>query len=281
MANESTYTGISAVVNSIYEVAFLTAREQSIMPGRVTVFSDTGSSTPRVWTQYSGGTIATVTEATDMSAQAFTHAAAGTLTPAQYGAQYFLTDQRLASDWAAARNDAGTDLGQLLGVHVDTNLCGTAIFAGFTGGTVGTAGGTLTWANIMRANAYLRAAKAPFPYNVVLRPEQWYYLASASSGVPTLMVSDSILENIAREFYVGSWGGMDFFIDANITSGTAAYGGMFSRQAVALDNRRAFRLETQRDASRGGGGWELNATMIYAYGLYRPTFGVGMIGTSA
>ena len=281
MANESTYSDISTVVNSIYEVAFLTSREQSIMQGVVQVFSDTNSSTPRVWTSYTGGTIATVAETTDMSSQAFTHAAAGTLTPAQYGAQYFLTDQRLASDWAAAARDAGTDLGQLLAVHVDSNLAGTAIFQNLTAGTVGTAGGTLTWANIMRANAYLRAANVPFPYNVVLRPEQWYYLASASSGVPTLMVSDSVLENIAREFYVGSWGGMDFFIDANITSGTAAYGAMFNKQAIALDMRRAFRLESERDASRGGGGYELNATMIYAYGVYRPTFGVQMVGTSA
>lgn len=281
MANESSYSDISGVVNSIYEIAFLTAREQSIMPGRVTVFGDTNSSTPRVWTQYTGGTIATVAETDDMSSQAFTHAAAGTLTPAQYGAQYFLTDQRLASDWRGAATDAGTDLGQLLGVHVDTNLCGTAIFKNLTAGTVGTAGGTLTWANIMRANAYLRAALVPFPYSVILRPEHWYYLASATSGVPTLAVSDKILADIAREFYVGSWGGMDFFVDANITSGTAAYGAMFGRQAIALDVRRAFRLENQRDASRGGGGYELNATMIYGYGVYRPTHGVQMVGTSA
>jgi hypothetical protein len=281
MANESTYTGISGVVNPIYEVAFLTAREQSIMPALVSVFNDSTSSTPRIWNSYSGGTIATVTEATDMSSQAFTHAAAGTLTPAQYGAQYFLTDQRIASDWANASLDAGTDLGQLLAVHVDTNLCGTAVFKAFTGGTVGTAGGTLTWTNIMRANAYLKAAHAPFPYSVVLRPEHWYYLASVASGVPTLAVSNELMDSIAREFYVGSWGGMDFFVDANITSGTAAYAGMFSRQGIALDIRRAFRLEGERDASRGGGGYELNATMIYAYGLYRPTFGVGMIGTSA
>ena len=278
MANESTYAGIT--VAAVYETVFLAAREQTVMAPLVTTFSNSTSSTPRIWSTYSGGTIATVTEATDMSAQAFNYSPAGTLTPTQYGAQYFLTDQRIASDIVAAQRDAGTDLGQLLGVHVDTSLSGTAIFSNLTGGTVGSAGGTLTWANVMRASAYLKAARAPFPYYVVLRPEHWYYLASGTA-LPTLVQSNALMDSVAAQFYIGGWGGMEFFVDSNITSGTAAVAAMFNRQAIALDLRRAFRLELQRDASRGGGGVELNATMIYATGVYRPTFGVQMIGTSA
>lgn len=278
MANESTYAGIS--VASIYQTVFLAARQQTIMQPLVTNFGDTQSSVPRIWSTYSGGTVATVTEATDMTAQTFNYSPAGTLTPAQYGTQYFLTDQRIASDIVSAQRDAGLDLGQLLGVHVDTSLSGTAIFGALTAGTVGTAGGTLTWANIMRASAYLKAAKAPFPYYVVLRPEQWYYLASGT-GLPTLMQSANFMNSLAAQFYVGGWGGMEFFVDANIPSGTACIGAMFNSMAIALDVRRAFRLELQRDASRGGGGVELNATMIYAYGVYRPTFGAQLIGTSA
>lgn len=279
MATQADYGSISAVVPSIYEVALLTAREQSVMAGLVRGFGDSSSSTPRIWTSYTGGTIAAVAETDDMASQAFYHSAAGTLTPSQYGAQYFVTDQRVASDWAPVIRDVGTDMGQLLAVHIDANLCGTAIFAGFTGGTVGTAGGTLTWANIMRANAYLRAAYAPFPYSVVLRPEQWYYLASGT--IPDIVKSDPLLNAVYANFYIGSWGGMNFFTDANITSGTAAKAGMFSRDAIALDVRRPFRIETQRDASKGGGGTEFNATLIYAYGLFRKTFGCGLIGTSA
>lgn len=278
MANESTYTSVSGLIASIYEGAWLTAREQSIVRGLVAGYAD-NTSTPRVLASYTGGTIATVTEATDMSAQTFTKAAYGTLTPAQYGAQYFITDQRIDSDPQGVVADASTDLGQLLAVHVDSNL--VSLFSSFTGGTVGTAGGTLTWANVMRANAYLRAQKAAFPYYVVLRPEQWYYLASDATNVPTLAQSDELKGAIADSFYIGGWGGMQFFIDANITSGTAAVGGMFARDAAAIDLRRAFRLESQRDASRGGGGWELNATMIYAYGTKRPLFGAQLIGTSA
>lgn len=278
MANESTYSDISAVINSIWETAFMTAREMGVMQPLVTNFSDTNSSTPRKWTTYTGGTVQTIGETDDMAAQTFTHAAAGTLTPSQFGAQYFLTDQRVNSDWAAASRDAGRDLGQILAVKVDTDLIGN--FAAYTGGTVGTAGGTLTWANIMAAMAKLRANLAPAPYACVLRPEQWYYLVSVASNVPTLFQSDDWKNAFTRDYYVGSFGPVNFFIDANITAGSACTGAMFAKEAQAFDLRRALRIEPQRDASRGGGGWELNATMIYAEGIYRPTMGVKCIGTS-
>lgn len=279
MANESSYSSVSSVINAVWETALLTAREVSIMPKLVRVFGDMNSSTPRKWTQYTGGTVGTILETDDIAAQTFNHAVAGTITPSQIGMAYFLTDQRIASDWRNAQQDAGQDLGQLMAVKVDGDLVGN--FDDFTGGTVGTAGGTLTWANIHRASAYLRAAYAPPPYSCVLRPEQWYYLTSATSGVPTLMQSQTLMDQLGRAFYQASWDGIDFLVDANISSGTAAKGGMFSRDALALDVRRAWRLETQRDASRAGGGYELVSTIIYGQGLYRPTYGCTLIGTSS
>src|SRR5574343_95075 len=130
MANESTYDGIKTVINAVWEAAFMTAREMNVIQPLVTNFTDMN------------GTVQTIAETDDMSAQAFTHAVAGTLTPAQRGAQYFLTDQRIASDWEPASRAAGRDLGEILSVQVDTDLAGN--FASYTGGTVGTAGGTLT-----------------------------------------------------------------------------------------------------------------------------------------
>ena len=278
MANESTYTSMSALVNSIIDTALLTASEQSVMTALVKNWNDSNSSTTRIWASYTGGTVATVTEATDMAAQTFTPAAAGTLTPVVYGTNYFLTDRRINSDPFGARQDAGQDLGRLMAVNVDSHLAG--LFSSLTGGTAGSAGGTVTWANIMRASAYVKTAFGPGPYAVVLHPVQWYYLTAATSGVPTLMQSESIKDSVAGQFYQASFGGMDFFVDANITAGTASVGGMFSRDAIGFDLRQPFRIEPQRDASRGGGGWELNATIEYAYGVYRPTFGCQLIGTA-
>jgi len=51
-----------------------------------------------------------------------------------------------------------------------------------------------------------------------------------------------------------------------------AQGAIFSRDAMAFDIRRGFRLEPDRDPSLRA--TELNATMIYAKGGWRPTHGV-------
>jgi len=279
MANESTYTSMSTLVNAIWETALLTASEQEIMPKLVRVFTGDGLGA-RKWASYTGGTwISNVPEADDLAAQTFTPAVAGTFTPTIQGAQYFLTDARIKSDPFGAQQDAGQDLGRLAAVAKDTDLVG--LFSSFTGGTVGSAGGTLTWANVQRAAAYLRAAFAPGPYMCVLRPEQWYYLTSPTSGVPTLMQDPKFMDILDSDYYAASWSGVNFIIDANITSGTAAYAGMFSRDAMGLDLRKAFGIEPQRDASRSGGGWELNATEWFAYGVFRAKFGVQMIGTSS
>jgi hypothetical protein len=279
MANESTYTGISTLVANIYELALMTAQEGNIVAPFVKSFPMQNGSQPRVWGNYSGGTFASVAESADMSAQAFNAAAAGTATPAVYGQQFFLTNRRIKTDPANAQGDAGQYLGETASAHIDTNL--VSLFSSLTGGTVGTAGGTITWANVFRAQAYLRTNKVPAPYFCVLHPVQWYYLISATSGVPTLMQNTRIAESLIAQFYMGSFGGMNFLSDANITSGTAAMGAMWGRDAMFIDTRQGFQIEPQYDASRSGnGGWELNASMEYAYGLYRPTYGVTMTGTS-
>lgn len=278
MANESTYSDISALIGNIYEGALLAARENDVMSNLVTVYNDPGNSQPRIWANYSGGTFATITEDTDMTAQSFTPSVAGTFTPAIFGSQYFLTDFRISGDTLNVQRDAALHIGGEAGDHIDKNLVG--LFSSFTGGTVGSAGGTLTWANILRAQAYLRTNKVKGRYAVVMHPVQWYYLTSATTGVPTLLQNTQIAENIIGGFYQASFSNLDFFTDANITSGTAAVAGMFGREAAVLDMRRALRIEAQRDASRGGGGFEANATMQYAYGVKCATFGVKMVGTS-
>jgi hypothetical protein len=96
------------------------------------------------------------------------------------------------------------------------------------------------------------------------------------------MQNTALAESIVKNFYQASFGGIDFFVDANITSGTAAVGAMFAKPAIALDMRQPFTINPQWDASySGNGAWEVNASMEYAYGVYRPTFGVQMIGTSS
>lgn len=279
MANESSASSISALINDIYEAALLTAREQSVMLPLVATFGDMQGLASRVRTDYTGGTVVTpLAETTDLSAQTFTPAAGGTITIGQVGAQYFITDLRIESDYNNVMRDAGVDLGQLAAVNIDTALVGD--LGSLTGGTVGTAGGTITWANVFAAITKLRANFAPAPYFGVVRPEHWYFLANTLSAGQSVTNAPDLQNSIARDWYVGTAYGVNWFVDANITAGTAAVGGIFSREAIGFDLRRALRIEAQRDASRGGGGYELNMTCVYGHGVWRPTFGVKMVGTS-
>jgi hypothetical protein len=280
MANESTYTGISTLIANVYQNAMHAAFEGNVISPHINVWQDSDSPAPRIFGSYSGGTFLAVAESADNAAQAFNATSAGTLTPSVYAQMIELTNRRLRAEPGRAQREAGVHLGNTLASAVDTHLAG--LFSTLTGGTVGTAGSTLTWANVFRAQAYMRTNKLGGPYTVVLHPVQWYYLTSVTSGVPTLMQSEAIKDSVVGTFYQASFGGMDFYVDANISSGTAAVGAMFVRDAMVLDVRQPLKLEPQYDAKiSGNGGWELNASMEYAYGLYRPTYGAQLIGTSA
>lgn len=280
MANEATYTGISTLVANVYNNAIHAAVEGNVISPHIEVWQDSDSPAPRVFGSYSGGTFLPVAESADSAAQAFNAASSGTLTPAVYAQMIEMTNRRLRAEPGRAQREAGVHLGNTLASSVDTQLAG--LFSSLTAGTVGTAGGTLTWANVFRAQAYLRTQKLSGPYTCILHPVQWYYLSSAASGVPTLMVSEKIMDSVVGTFYQASFGGIDFFVDANITSGTAAVGAMFARDAMVLDIRQPFKIEPQYFAKiSGNGGWELNASMEYAYGVYQPTHGANMVGTSA
>jgi len=280
MANESTYTGISTLIANVYENAMHAAFEGNVVSPHINIWQDSTSPAPRIFGSYSGGTFLAVAESADSAAQAFNATAGGTATPAVYAQMIELTNRRLRAEPGRATTEAGVHLGNTLAKAVDTHLVG--LFSSLTAGTVGTAGGTLTWGDLFKAQAYVRTQNVPGPYTVIVHPMQWYYLASAASGVPTLMQSDEIKNSVIGTFYQASFGGLDFFVDANITSGTAAVGGMFARQAMFLDIRQPFKVEPQYFAKiSGNGGWEVNGSMEYAYGVYRPLFGAGLIGTSA
>lgn len=275
MANEVQYSSFSSLIPNIYEAALLTLRETSLIAPLVTQWGNPGMQ-PHVFGTTTEGTVQTIAGTSDLTAQAFSGTSSGTITPTIYGAQYFINDTAVSTDGRIAAL-AGQSLGQVLGEKLDVDLCGT--FAGFSG-SVGSAGGTLTWANFMLAIAKLRQNLAPQPYVAVLDPMQWYHLASATSGVPTLGAAPDWMNEFTRQFFMGQYAGVSIIVDANIVKPGNA-GIMMSRQAMVLDTRRAMKISPQRDESRGGGGVELNASMIYGIGIFRPTFGIKLLGTCA
>lgn len=268
----NTYSDISSFVNTVWMDAMLVAREQNVMAGLVTVFNDRDGMALRKNADYSSVTINQIGESDDLASQAFTPSVSQTLTPYEYGAQFFLTDQRLESDIYSVRQDAALELGRGMGSKVDTDLVGS--FDNLTGGTVGAGGTDMSWATFFSAITHMRAAYAPLPYVMVLHPYQWHSLGTAIAPGVTVTNSPAIQDEFVRRFFVGNVAGVDIVLDGNITSGTSTFGAIFSRNAIALDWRRAPRIEPDRDPSRRG--WELNLTAIYASGVWRPAYGVAI-----
>lgn len=274
MASLNPSSDITSFINTVFEASILVARDNNVMTNLVRVFNDRTGVATRQNSQYGGLTVNSIAETDDLVGQAFTPASIATLTPAEAGGQYFLTDTRVESDPFSVRNDAAQDMGLAMATKMETDLIGN--FSSFTGGTVGTAGSVLTWSYLYAMEAQLKAQKAPYPYFTVLHPYQWYNLKKAASvaGART-NASPNFLDSFRDSMYfVHQEGGLFFYVSSNFTIDASADTnvGMWSRDAIALDIRRQPRIEPERDASRRG--WELNLSTIYAEGVWRPRFGV-------
>lgn len=267
---------ITAFVNTVFEAAILVARDNNFMPSVVRDFNDRTGLAPRKNSQYGGATMNQISETDDLVGQAFTPANISTLTPVEFGAQYFLTDSRVESDPFTVRNDASSDLGLAMATKIETSLM--SHFDEFTGGTIGAAGSLNTWAYFQAMETRLRTQMAPYPYVYVCSPNQWYPLGKAASvaAAQATNASDSLKEAVTSMFFVRQVGGVFVFTSGNVeTSGNNAYAGMFSRDALGFDLRRPPRMEIERDASRRG--TEINLTSVFAHGVWRPAFGVAGI----
>jgi hypothetical protein len=273
MASPNTYANISAFVNTVYEQALLIARAQNVMQPLVTGFTDLTGKAVRSNQEYNASTFNQIEDTDDLASQAFTPSVLSTLTPAEFGAQFFVTDTRLESDPFPMQAQAAQELGASYSKTIDTAL--VSQFTNFTGGTLGAAGSVITWGHLFAMQARLVAQNAPAPYNVVIHPYQWNVLQKAASVAGTRTnAADSLMEGINRAYLVDMVAGLNIFVSNNLTPDGSddVIIGMFSPAALALDVRRAFRLEPERDASRRG--WELNASGMFAAGVWRPKFGI-------
>lgn len=268
---------IGAFVQTIWTEALLTAREQSILPALVRNFNDRSGTATRSRADYGTVTYAQVSDADDLVSQTFSPTAGQSLTPYEYGGRFDLTDLRIETDPFGVRDDAQRELGGGAATKVQVDIA--TQFSSLTGGTVGSAGGTLTWGNVFAAIAKLRQQMAPLPYYLCLNPGHVFHLGTVPAVAGAQNAGGPDFQNEwMRNFFVATVGGAQMFQCNDIATGTAAVGALFSRDAIGYDLRRAFRIEPQRDASKRS--WELNASMVYATGIWRPKFGIQIIGTS-
>lgn len=280
MAGETTYAGISSFIPDVWEAALFYAQQQFIMPRIVQTFGDARGMQSRKSTEYAAGTVSTgVAETDDLNTyQAFTRATLATLTPAEIGTTFLVTDRRMDTDDVQVMADLAQHVGYTIGKQVETHLL--TAFSSFTGGTIGGGGSTLTWAMIYKARAILSAAGVPGPYNVVLHEYSYLQLANAANIAGIANAGPLTVRNdIQSNYYVGSTGDLDFYTTGVLTAGTLVTQGVFNRQAVALDVRRAMRLEPERDATKRA--TEVVASMIYGYGAWRPLWGVKLLSDAS
>lgn len=286
MANETRVTGISEFVPTIWEGALMHIRHNTVMPRLVRTFMNQRGFASRAVTEYAEGSVSTgLGELEDLSPQVLTRSLLAQLTPQESGAQYIITDRRIETDSESVLADAIGAIGYSMGKSLEQTLLGH--FTGLTGGSVGTANAALTWANIYEGRARLAAAGVPAPYNVVLHEYQWYDLSSVA-GLPSLNFTTTgaaaplkIRDELVNRYYVGSIGDLNFYVTSLLTidANDDATGAIFNSNALALDMRRGLRVELERDASLRS--TEVNATMVYASGLWRPSWGVKLISDAS
>ena len=276
------WSDVSSISNSIQEDAVFAVRELGLMQRFITTFTDARGGNPRIGHVYANsGTVTTYAEADDMSSEAFAAAAAQTLTPVEIGQQFFVTDLRAESDSPDhIINDAGRELGLAANEYIEGVLF--TDIASLTGGsTIGwnIASATKvapTWSFIAAAISQARYVNknTSKPLVCVIHGYSFGPLAkTASIAGATSMAQSSDFSNQVTAGWTGlSFMGVPIYQSYAASSGTAVYGGVFPREAIAIDWRRPIRVAPQRDESRRG--IEFNMSAVLAHGVWRPELGV-------
>ena len=280
----NTFSDVSAIANNVQEDATFVLRKLSVVQGLVLPFNDMSGGNPRVGYAYSAGTAKTVGESDDLTSDAFTPSADQTLTPIEIGEQFFISDKRADSSNMlpeSVLNDAASELGRVAADQVESHVI--ADLASLSGGTLGAAGTVITWGYVAAAIAQARnALKSPsIPLSLVLHGYQWSVLAKAASVAGATV---AVAPNFQDQVTVGGgsatlaamfMGVPMYQVFEAVDDNDDFTGGVFPREALAIDWRRPVRVRGERDESRRG--IELNMSAIYAHGVWKPTRGVQFI----
>lgn len=99
----------------------------------------------------------------------------------------------------------------------------------------------------------------------------WLELGKPAADLPSL---NEVTTQALRDYFMARLlGNCNIYTTQNITGGTAAVSGIFTKSAIYLDTRRPITTEApEYDPSARA--WELNINAGYAKGLVRSTYGV-------
>lgn len=278
------YSDISARVNDLIEDSLAVARMTNMLLPTITSLTASGMELRKV-NEYNALTFATAGEEDDTGAQQFSKDPLTTLTPAIYRARVDITDPRARSDFDREMANASLELGAAAAMHIDSRIA--TQFASLTGGTIGSAGTTITWRHITKSYALLVAQGIPRGLGVycALHPYVWEVLLSLTTiAGATVSVAPAFQDRVTDSpnfFQIPRFQGITFVITDAITvdSDGDTKGALYVPQAIAVDTRKAFDIRPQRDESKEL--TELNASMWYAAGVWRPKFGITILSDAA
>ena len=269
----TTSTTLDDLFANIILQARFTAEEQSLMAGLITRYDigNVAGKTIQV-PKYPSVAAAALTEGTDMSSSTVSTTGV-TVTVAEVGAQVLLTDMAAFGAGNPAQ-ELGTVLGNSIATKMDQDII--ALFDGFST-SIGAAAQEITAADIFKAAATLRNAKAPGQYVAVLHPYHAYQLSANLTNTFANPNGGELQNEAMRNGFVGSIAGVDVYQSANITPDASddAKGAVFAPEALCIAMKRDFNLETQRDASMRA--TELNATAVYGVAELDDAYGVEML----
>lgn len=275
MAAGTTLSSDNALLQFIEEDALHVLREGTLMTSLVTPFNGTGYATRKVgvWAQ---ATAQTKAEGVDFSnPKKASKSVKAQWTPAVAMAQYLLTDEAMTTDSTDnVRGAAARELGFAIAEKVDTDLLSN--FSSFDH-SLGSAGNAATLSQAGAAMSILRNAKARGQIYAVWHPFHWHdiWTELGQPGTDKAFLGD--VANMAMmDYFVNSWNGMMHFTSANISvdSSDDAVSGIFTRDALAFDQREAFYVEPDRDASMKA--IELNGAIGYGHGTLRAESGLAL-----
>ena len=214
------------------------------------------------YTKVASSSVGAATDGSDYSTVTSITTAARSATISEHVIRADVTDLAVMGNAEDLTGNVGRILGNAVAAKLDDDLVELGKSFSQTQSSAGTA---LALSHIFGSMRLLRAASAPFPYNLVLSPKQVW----GAKGIISLLHDDAVTgsnskpmslmgqkgEEALANGWVGSIAGFNVYwsdqIDEDVGSGGDAAGFAFSKGAIGLGvgANGLFRIESERNAS--------------------------------
>lgn len=276
--NLSTTADITQLIPMIYEKARMTILEKPLMRQLVSTFNISGKAGNQITIPKFGTvTAGTLTENLDMQAAQTIGTTGQVLSVSEAGAQTFLTDASIEDASEDVIKKHGEILGNAIAQKDDKD--GLGLFSTLTT-SVGGAAVAPALSQFTAAQTLLRNTNATGEAVAVYHPFAYHALAMTLLTNATYGTLMPTADEIGKKFRAKELLSTPIFESGNIAlAGSAGtqncVNAMFTKECFARVDKRALRIEKERDASKRG--YELNATTRYGWGKPEDTMGVKIL----